>query len=624
MRGLRLTICKKITDEDPHTIKFQHFHHVYQPPTLQQLTSRRNSLLARSNSVKFAEAREKALADLIKVEAKLSKKLFWWESPIVCRWETWEESDEFAELDRETRDYNLNYDEHVKKESEKLFSASDSKHYKTKIQLKDFDLNSHPEGIDRSVLAKHYLVSMMPEEFKFFHEQLKIFEVKQREWRNILIARQELNETSPLTESLRKVFEKKWKEFRVSDVTIEKFNSFFDAKSFEPRNLFPVEHRKMIEVLEDSEILQQIKEDRDLFRNQNQSTKDDDDVDIGALRPIRNEPVALSELLQQIERVETSLQPFLWKVQNPKLSENPLKLKPEKKKPKMKSKTQFIRASVGSKWSQKSFRDSKKKKSRPSTASSRVSSEKSFSESAATDEAEASSKSALVLIQHIRGKWSTRDIYEPTYDPQTKVVTFYTGSLGTFGFATRKYSNLPLRNWELYPVNEGSDRFVVMKVVTQNITVELKITNFGFTFQVVNMKKVPFEASQIPVKVNELKKVMTSLNINIFPEVDASWYVDKVCEKHKAMEFHTYKSMAVYSLSHHFKSNVWNRWAHHRVALFDSRMVDKNVFTRVMSTPLRTASVNVREKCTSLDVVELDYDLIPADQEVRDSTIFEQ
>lgn len=616
-----MTITRVFPDENPHTIKYINFHHVYQPPKIQDFMARKGSILARSNSLKLAEAREKALADLFKVEIKLSDKLFWWESPVVCRWEPWEESDEFAQLEAETQDFNLHYDEYVKAEAEKLFSAPDPRHYNQQIKIKDFDLTtSNPEHIERSVLAKHFLVPMMPVEFKFFHDQLKTFEVKQREWRNILIAKQEMNEieTTMSANNLREMFAQTWKEFNVNDVNIEIFNTFFDAKSFTPRILFPLEQRQMIEALEDPLIMEQIKEDREIFRKQNEPN-DTEDVDIGKPRPMRNEPVALSELLQQVKEVEKSLQPFLWKVQEFRASSEPLndkKLKPQQRRSKLKTQTRF------KKTPQKPNRDQKPKKpkrnsTRPSTASSRASSVKSMDESTLDEGTERISKLGKILVPHNRGRWSTRDIYEPSYDAQTKTMTFYTGSLGTFGFATRKYSNFPFFSWEIFPAIKDSERFVMLKVVTQNnVTIELKITNLGYVFQIVNMKNVPFEGNQNPVKINELKKVMASLNINIFPEIDASWYVDKISEKHKAMEFHTYKSMAVYCLSHHFRSNAYNRWAHHRVALFESRMIEKPVFTQVMATPMRTASVFVREKCTPLDIVELDYDLIPASQEV--------
>lgn len=108
-----------------------------------------------------------------------------------------------------------------------------------------------------------------------------------------------------------------------------------------------------------------------------------------------------------------------------------------------------------------------------------------------------------------------------------------------------------------------------------------------------------------------------SQNINIFPEVDASCYVDNISEKHKPMEHHTYNCMATFSLSHNFASSKWNRWAHRRTAVIKSRMIDKKVFKDLMVTPLLAASVDVKEKCTDLSVVELEYEMNPPEQEVR-------
>ena len=75
--------------------------------------------------------------------------------------------------------------------------------------------------------------------------------------------------------------------------------------------------------------------------------------------------------------------------------------------------------------------------------------------------------------------------------------------------------------------------------------------------------------------------------------------------------------MAMFSLSHNFASSKWNRWAHRRTSILKSRMIDKKVFKELMVTPLLAASVVVREKCTDLSVVELEYEMNPPDQEVR-------
>lgn len=83
------------------------------------------------------------------------------------------------------------------------------------------------------------------------------------------------------------------------------------------------------------------------------------------------------------------------------------------------------------------------------------------------------------------------------------------------------------------------------------------------------------------------------------------------------MEHHTYTCMAMFSLSHCFASSKWNRWAHRRIAIIKSRMIDKKEFKLLMMTPLIAAAVDVKEKCTDLSVVELEYEMNPPEQEVR-------
>lgn len=81
------------------------------------------------------------------------------------------------------------------------------------------------------------------------------------------------------------------------------------------------------------------------------------------------------------------------------------------------------------------------------------------------------------------------------------------------------------------------------------------------------------------------------------------------------MEHHTYSCMAMFSLSHNFGSSKWNRWTHRRSAILKSRMIDKKVFKDIMVTPLMAVSVDVKEKCTDLSIVELEYEINPPEQE---------
>lgn len=569
------------------------------PPVLKPLKNESIS----QNEKRLEEAHKKAFGDLNKVEVKLSDKFFWWESPTVCRWEPWEESVEFAAMDPKTQDYNLNYDDHVEKESKKLFSAPDPKLYKQKIQLKDFDLASPHKDLKLFALVKNYLAPMMPAEFKLFNEQLKIFKRKQAEWKWILEEKKELaaGEQSTIDTARAKV--------DVRDLTVQEFHKMFDKKTLEPRNLFPIEHCKLIEVLEDREMVKEVQESRD-----KRKLGEDEDVDIGLKRPVKDESLLLSEFLQQVENVKESLRPFFRQLE---VTGNSMATRQKSDEvlaeKKLKIGSRSRQSSIGiSSGTRKLSTESKKPKPQLNAPSMQESPE------FPNDKIDLQSIEAPTkLIPHHKGKWSTRDIYEQSYDPATKVVTFYTGRLGTFGLATSKYCNLPLRTWEMFPViKSDNEKFVMLKISAQHATVEFKITNGGYTFNITSPKKPPTQGITEPVKVFELKKILRELNLNMFPEVDASWYVEGNCEKHKAMEIHTYKSMAVYCLSHHFKPSEWNRFAHRRVAILESRMIDKKIFKRLMVTPLRTASVNIREACTALDVVKLDYQMDPPEQDV--------
>lgn len=574
------------------------FNETFEPPKLDEKKPQTAQVLE--------ELRKKALSKLIKVEIKLNEKMFWHETPTVCRWEPWEESDEFNELDEETKDFNLRYDEFVRAEEGKFFSARDPGHYKKVLQVEDFDLNSLDRSVSLVDLFKHYIVPMMPDEFKCFNEQMEIYEKKQREWQMI----SEAKKRNASDTELAALFEEIEMKIDINKITEEGFDKLYDDKMFHPRALFPKKHRNMIEILRGSECFDDLE-----IKSETLPLK--------AGKPDKNAPFLLSELVRQIETVKETLQPFF--PETPELS-----APPEVQKTKFKI-SHFIwkenRASRLSRQFKKQAinyrRSSTLSPIRPRSKGSKIAPSSPKSPSSLTvsgsphEEEKPTTKPLPKLIPHHKGKWSTKHIYEESYDEATKTLTFYAGRLGAFGLATRKYVNLPFKSWEIHPVIESVARFVKLTVETQHITIEFTITDDGYTFQITNPRKVPFFEITNPIKIFELRKLLSSLNLNLFPEIDASCYVQDVSEKHRPMELHTYKSMAFYCLSHSFKSSVWNRFADRRVALFESKMIAKTDFDLIMVTPLKTANVNVRERCTPMDVVELDYEMIPPNQDVR-------
>lgn len=110
--------------------------------------------------------------------------------------------------------------------------------------------------------------------------------------------------------------------------------------------------------------------------------------------------------------------------------------------------------------------------------------------------------------------------------------------------------------------------------------------------------------------------------MDIFPERDSVCYIENHTEKHISMEMHSYSCMGLFALTHHFRRSAWNRLSHRRIAIFLSREVTEGItlkdFAEVMVTPQKTAFVETDELCTaSLDDVQLEYNLVPIDQEVQ-------
>lgn len=545
-------------------LKAESFHHKLVIPRTQIVKDKRRSQF----TVKSAEAKDKALAELFKVEMNLSDKFLWGDGPIVCRWQPWEESEEFARLDPKDQNFNLHHDELEQREREKHFAATASRHYQQKIQLKDFSLTSPPSDVKLSVLLKHFIAPLMPGEFQHFYEQLETFKKKRNEWKRILEARAD-KRTSETISLRRSLFDELKMQFDLANIKVDQFYKLFDERAFEPRNLFPVEERSLIQVLEDVEIAKSVQIEREQMRNEQ---SEEDAVDVGIAKPLKNEPKLLSELLREIESLRGSLRPIFKKI---------------------------------------------KETSSVMETSSTSKTVETVTKTKVADKAEASAES-LKLIPHHQGKWTTQDIYETSYDSAKQLITFYTGRLGTFAFATKKYWGLPFKSWELQPMTSNDDKSVELTIVTKHSKVEFKITDDGITFKIItNPRKPPFYELESPVKIFELKRILTSLNCNLFPEVDARCFVENVSEKHKPMELHTYKSIAAFCFSHHFRWSVWNRWAHRRVAIVESRMIGQQNFKSLMVTPLKTASVNVREKCKDLNVVDLAYEFDPLEQEVR-------
>ncbi|KAG5679973.1 hypothetical protein PVAND_009508 [Polypedilum vanderplanki] len=575
-------------NELSNVLKYQNFTHLYKESKLLQIKDERMSMYF---SDKILEEQSQALAELTKVEIVLSDKIVWFEAPTVCRWEKWEDSEEFHQLDSKLQNYNLNYDEIVKNEQEKLFNAPSVDHY-SKRTFDDFQImaNSDDTKIKLSDLIKHYLIPIMPEEFLNHYEKLELFENKQKAWR---IYKEK--------EALKSSTANDHKEIKSASIealiTIDEFLKHFEKKHEQPKNLFPksTDQRK-IEVEQDVNVLKRVKEARKELRK---AIKYEDIYNSALMEiPLKNEPTALSEFLNEIEEFKLKMIPIFKEIR--KESEEKVEVKLPKevkkgKKAKLKLSAKERLASVASRKSLAARRSTRflrkiKKSSTSITNSSKE--ELSFIDNSSKGDDDDDQK--LVLIPHFKGKWTTKDIYEVTYEESTKTLSFYTGKYGIFAFPTRKYLQLPFKSWECYPIITETERFVVMTIETQYTSLEFKITIDGFTFKILKPGRMPIQEIHKPIKFYDLKKLLISLNINIFPEVDASHYIDdNIIEKHHAMEFHTYKSIATFGLSYHFKYDKLNSIVNRRQTIINYKANYKpmNQIQKILITPLRVLSI---------------------------------
>lgn len=432
---------------------------------------------------KLQEAKDVAVSSLVKIEIKLSDKIIWWECPTVCRWEPWEESDEFFQLHPKIQDYNINYEKYAKREQEKLFKVPDQHLNKRKIQIEDFQLSAYPKDLKLSSLVEKFLAPLIPDEYFLHSEAVEFYETKQVAWKFYV---DHLRAMQYRSEKIDKIMK------------LDEFLNLFEMKNLPPRSLFPSEICKRITTIANFEEAERVKIERDKLMKKN---KPEINVNIGENFPMKEEPLMVSELIARFDDFQRKLKPNFLDV-HVTIFENEQKKK--KTKDLKKDITRKSRSSLSA--SRKSTIVTKKSKLSVSTPSSQDNLKENEVSGTSTPPAVVD----LVLIPHHKGKWSTRDIHEQSYDDENKTITFFAGRLGNFGLVTKKFLNLPLKSWEMFPIiQKKMEKFVMMKIEAQNATIEFKITGDGYTFNIIKPLKAPIQEIKKPVKIVELKKVKT-------------------------------------------------------------------------------------------------------------------
>lgn len=89
------------------------------------------------------------------------------------------------------------------------------------------------------------------------------------------------------------------------------------------------------------------------------------------------------------------------------------------------------------------------------------------------------------------------------------------------------------------------------------------------------------------------------------------------------MANHSYQAMATFCQTHHFKHSPWNRLAPRRQTILLCRQIvegrQPEALSETQITPTDAKFVRVAERCTPLDVVELEVVMEPPEQEVSEN-----
>ncbi|XP_035777944.1 uncharacterized protein LOC118459034 [Anopheles albimanus] len=243
-------------------------------------------------------------------------------------------------------------------------------------------------------------------------------------------------------------------------------------------------------------------------------------------------------------------------------------------------------------------------------------------------------KKGSVLIEHALGRWSSKPIVRQSYDPDQRIVTFWTDRLGVYGLAARRYSQLPFQHWMLRRGDRTTEpsATVALKTAT-GLELAFHVTTEGYRLEVVpesierSSANAPLALprSDTALTLDELERLLVKLNLHLFPQPDTCFYAaGAIALKHDAMEMHNLQCLAVFCLTHQLEWCLWNRYADRRTALVQCRpqLIEGQpvpepelATTTIKITPLGALTVEVEELCSpTLEQILLAYHPVPVEQ----------
>ncbi|XP_055639494.1 uncharacterized protein LOC129777300 isoform X2 [Toxorhynchites rutilus septentrionalis] len=588
--------------------------------------------------------------ELIKIEIKLPDYCFWWKEPLVCSWEIWEDSDEFNSLGKEHQELHLNYEKIMEEKSKLLFgSPKPPKHPRKPTVIPDFDINDIPSEIKLHFLIQDHILPRLPQNYKFYAEMHQLFVTMQEKFvhEQRLKIEEALNEILyPKFLALKATGFGEFDEFRVPGIhdvpegegsvvslsesmSSSKIKTPVESMLLElslaqkvPAYLFPPEHKIPLLIITEK-------------KEEEPSSLDIDEMILDLYDAI------VSDDEFSAESVCNMFSTFLNLLDRLREREIPVFPEPESEPEKEEEETAPPRKqSIGSRGSThfhppevkqlsrrlSSFVIAKKKKPREKNVKIRKKVRKHSvvtpSEISSDEEHEFTKEDPepldLELLPHTPGRWTTKLIQKQEFDSDGKVITVWVNKLASFGFAMEKYHNIPFKGWEMRRTGKISELSTMITLNCVELTVCITVSKSGYQISFQNAPQ-DIKPPEADLNLEELQKFLTKVNLTLFPEPDASFYVQNMTSpKHESMEVHTLKCLAVFCLTHNFKHCFWNKYTGFRVALVENRQIIERRpdpdFVTIMVNPLEAATVAVEELCSPLDQVLLKYHPVPENQ----------
>uniref|UniRef100_A0A1B0CYM2 Uncharacterized protein n=1 Tax=Phlebotomus papatasi TaxID=29031 RepID=A0A1B0CYM2_PHLPP len=562
----------------PNKLKRKHFYQSYKPPPPPQPGVRR---LPEEIEAEI-KLMEENLDKLALITVKLPENVLWFEPPIVCRWESPDDIDVSLEDNNDESGnifQNLDTNPHPKQHGSKPDS--------TVIEIPDFNLLCIPSYIDLHALMLDFIVPRLPDGYGVMIENMS-------GERKSSLMKYVIKESE-----IKRNIEFHQKNSPVIETAIHSTNS--------PRSLHPkVRFKKVLRILSR-------KRSKTTIASESSSSTDEEE----------------SEVVQKFRRSSISMEPSggkyflsqfirdldeLTELQHPQFDEKIEEIASKTLLPQEEisdtvrktSSVSLLREHHDLLCDMRFLGASMKCHDTSNEIDHKVEIvEESNSESDSDDNIDLN---ASYTQDNSFSKWSTRDVHDVKFNEDKLTIQFRTGRLGCFGFAANRYSNLPYQTWELKP-DFRFPNAVSFTLTAAVVSIDITILDNGVRLNSIQgCSSAPLaHILGIILPLDELKTVMKSTAVDLFPESDAFCYTEGSCEKNSVMEEHLYDCMGSLALTHNFSWSRWNLLSGSRSAVLLMREVMEYrkppSQSTLLVTPLKTIVVDCTEVSASFSTV---------------------